>query len=511
MKESANPSLHQASVPIYPFFLLSYFFLHVWAENFERGLRFSLLFRPYAISLLVIILVWQFLGWLFKSTSKAAFFTFYLSFCFFSYGHFRSLLLTYVIRIPIPQMVFISIFIALAVLIPSFFLFRSRAEFQRLNTYLNIVTGVLLFFPLAYIVPYSFYPAAECLEYKEPLPQFTKHPEPLPDIYYIILDEYARQDMLKSEYDFDNTPFLEELKKRGFFIPDHSRSNYQQTDYSLSSSLNMRYLTSVDEDFPDLVKNNLVSRTLKATLGYRYVFMNSGCVLTDSSPTADELISYIGANDVELLMANTTLINAFTAFFFSKSWRYRHRYNFSRLEQMPERPSPKFVFAHILLPHPPFVFNADGSAFQSHTIRLTPLPFGLASYHEAYPQQVQYVNGKTLSLVDTLITKSKTPPIIIIQSDHGLDPIIRDGDAPHEYVNKRSANLTALLLPGGGAKSFPSTVTPVNIFRILFSHYFGANLPAVEDKIFMLHDTEDRPVFESITRTELELQAAKSD
>lgn len=511
MKESANPSPHQVSIPLYPIFSLSYFFLHVWAENFERGLRFSLLFRPYAISLLVVILVWQFLGWLFKSASKAAFFTFYLSFCFFSYGHFRSLLLTYVIRMPIPQMVFISIFIALAVLIPSFFLFRSRAEFKLCNTYLNVVTGILLFFPLGYIAPYTLYAQPQLIEYAEPLPEFTRHPDPLPDIYYIILDEYARQDTLKSEYNFDNTAFLEALRKKGFFIADKSRSNYQQTDYSLSSSLNMRYLLSVDEDFPDLVKNNLVSRALKLKLGYRYVFMNSGCVLTDASPTADELISYIGANDVELLMANTTMVNAFTAFFFAESWRYRHKYNFARLEQMPERPGPKFVFAHFLLPHPPFVFNQDGTAFQSNTIRLTPLPFSLAHYHEAYPKQVAYVNGKILKLVDELISKSRTPPIIIIQSDHGLDPIIHEGDSPNSYLLKRSANLTALFLPGDGVKDFPESITPVNIFRILFSHYFGANLPALEDKMFMLHDTEDRPVFESITRTELELQVAKSD
>jgi hypothetical protein len=37
--------------------------------------------------------------------------------------------------------------------------------------------------------------------------------QPLPDIYYIILDGYARSDVMRELFDFDNTAFLERLER----------------------------------------------------------------------------------------------------------------------------------------------------------------------------------------------------------------------------------------------------------------------------------------------------------
>ncbi len=64
----------------------------------------------------------------------------------------------------------------------------------------------------------------------------------LPDVYYIILDAYGRADRLKQFYGYDNTPFLDALRKRGFYIAQNSRANYDQTCLCLPSSLNMNYL-----------------------------------------------------------------------------------------------------------------------------------------------------------------------------------------------------------------------------------------------------------------------------
>ncbi len=58
-----------------------------------------------------------------------------------------------------------------------------------------------------------------------------------PAIYYIILDGYARSEVMRELFDFDNTAFLERLERKGFFVARGSNANYCQTPLSRSSSL----------------------------------------------------------------------------------------------------------------------------------------------------------------------------------------------------------------------------------------------------------------------------------
>ncbi|MDP2776344.1 MAG: hypothetical protein Q8O48_01770, partial [Anaerolineales bacterium] len=44
------------------------------------------------------------------------------------------------------------------------------------------------------------------------LPQYP------PDVYYIILDSYTREDFLEMVYDYDNSEFVEALQERGFYV-----------------------------------------------------------------------------------------------------------------------------------------------------------------------------------------------------------------------------------------------------------------------------------------------------
>ena len=66
-----------------------------------------------------------------------------------------------------------------------------------------------------------------------------------PDIYYIILDAYGREDVLMEMFNYDNTSFLRFLESKGFYVAECSQSNYAQTMLSLTSSLNFDYLDSL--------------------------------------------------------------------------------------------------------------------------------------------------------------------------------------------------------------------------------------------------------------------------
>src|SRR3970282_1068515 len=70
-----------------------------------------------------------------------------------------------------------------------------------------------------------------------------------PDIYYIILDGYARDDILRKFYQLDNRDFLDRLGELGFYVAGCAQSNYAQTQLSLASSLNFAYLDSLGDDF----------------------------------------------------------------------------------------------------------------------------------------------------------------------------------------------------------------------------------------------------------------------
>ncbi|MDP8957284.1 MAG: hypothetical protein M3N24_10080, partial [Actinomycetota bacterium] len=63
-----------------------------------------------------------------------------------------------------------------------------------------------------------------------------------PDIYYIVLDRYGGWRTLKSEFKYDNRPFLNRLRKKGFFVADESRTNYPRTAQAIAATLDMRYL-----------------------------------------------------------------------------------------------------------------------------------------------------------------------------------------------------------------------------------------------------------------------------
>ena len=104
--------------------------------------------------------------------------------------------------------------------------------------------------------------------------------ETLPDIYYIVLDGYARNDTLAEYYGLDNSGFTDSLQQQGFYVADRSYSNYPVTRWSLTSSLNMRYIHKEDQRGNEtsylfsLLRNNEVGRILKAQ-GYQYVHFNT--------------------------------------------------------------------------------------------------------------------------------------------------------------------------------------------------------------------------------------------
>jgi hypothetical protein len=140
---------------------------------------------------------------------------------------------------------------------------------------------------------------------------------------------------------------------------------------------------------------------------------------------------------------------------------------------VPDVPSPKFVFVHLVIPHHPFVFGPNGENLSSIG---SGVPKGVPKFEEykiKYPDQVRYINKRITAVVDLILQSSPNPPIIVIQGDHG--------PAPFDVNERRMKILNAYYFPDDLEGLYP-TITPVNTFRLIFDKYFGQNYPLLEDR-----------------------------
>lgn len=307
-----------------------------------------------------------------------------------------------------------------------------------------------------------------------------------PDIYYIILDGYGRADVLKTEYEFDNSEFLNTLQGLGFYVADCSQSNYAQTQISLASSLNFDYLDKLGTFIPGsddrgqlevLIKQSAVRRSLEAA-GYKTVAFATGFNWTQWDNANYYLAPRSKAgnlNEFEGLLLETTLARLIQDYsLFGKQdsgsnlYRERTLFALDKLDKLSYIKEPKFVFVHLIIPHPPYVFGPTGGPVAGNEVGTT------KSNNEAdhYRDQAIYISSRMQEIIPNIIANSTRPPVIVIQGDHG--PTVASNLQP------RMKNLSVYYLPGVDVKLYP-TITPVNSFRVIFNAYFGQNLPLLED------------------------------
>jgi len=341
----------------------------------------------------------------------------------------------------------------------------------------------------------------------------------LPDIYYIILDGYARSDVLKELYGYDNADFLEFLKSRGFYVAESSRANYDQTVLSLASSLNMEYINYFAEIYgvnskerfrvAQLIKNSAV-RKLLSQFGYKFVAFESGYERTElrsadlywsaETDVVPQITSFWQFNAFESLLLESTLFRAV----FDLPWlsaeslssvvigpeyqahRERIKYIFERLDDATTLEGNYFVFAHIVAPHPPFVFDSEGEALTPNSAyRLADgdyYPGSREEYIERYRDQLIFVNRNIMNVIERILEQSDQAPIIILQSDHGPGAYLVWDSPERTNLRERFGILNAYYFPGGDEGWLYPSITPVNTYRILLNRYFDGENELLDDE-----------------------------
>jgi len=335
----------------------------------------------------------------------------------------------------------------------------------------------------------------------------------LPDVYYILLDGYAREDVLKERFEFDNSAFINDLEKTGFYVADKSNSNYTHSHFSIPSTFNMEYVNylakQVGEEsgdrtpLRDLMLNHKAAPAFKE-IGYKYVQIGSQWGWTMESPQddieikpktdADSKILTIPLDEFALVYLQTTALKPWISTNIRSNLVARMLGAFERTEEVIPITEPTFTFTHVLSPHPPYLFDENGVIAGQTPLELDNHGF---SDKEKFVAQTKYVNKLTMDLVNKILEDSSKPPIIVIASDHGPASTLTPSDfvdidpknLNEAGVKERMATLNALYFPDKDYSKLYPNITPINNLRVILSQYFGKDYKLLPDKSYFSGNT----------------------
>jgi len=498
--------MKKQTFPFYPFLFAAFPVLALFAYNkFET--QFSNILRPLLVTLLIGSLLYGLFYLIFhKKVSKAALVTGVSLLLFFSYGHVFNLIQSSERLRPIlGRHPFLVAIFGLLWLVILFLAIRNKigSDFTHL---LNIFSIILISLPLIQMGRFYLSEAISQNRIKDNPSEVTAGESGLtyqPDVYYIILDMFARPDALNATYGIDLTDFVDSMTEMGFYFADESESNYGETFTSISTTLNMdliedymatHEITSGSAESGDLLIHNEV-RQLFQSMGYQTIAFSTGYRWSE---WADADIYYqirstnpLGAlTPFENLLFESTLIFPFRGYFLEylptpttedygqagvyHSLHIETQYNI--LETLPEIPlntNPTFTFAHVLIPHVPFVFGADGNLLQDPGYYTGDMAGAVddAYSEDGYANQVKFISREIAKISQEIIDQSENPPIIIIQGDHGWR-----GANRHQILN-------LYYFPGEDYTNLYPDISPVNSFRVVLDQFFGFDFPLLSDEV----------------------------
>ena len=507
-----------ARIPWFYILFTFYPLLFLWAVNISQ-MDPAVVIRPFLFTLAGSAVLFGLLYLFLRNGIKTALIGTLLLIAFFSYGH------VYYAARAVPALKFLNHH---TILLPLYLLliglgtwgiFRLR-KYDSLVLYLNIASLVLVVLQvveLSYAYIRTSYAASRPVKVQSGL-TLTAKLKDMPDIYVIVLDTYMRSDALKQDLGYDNSPFINQLTQMGFYVASCAHPNYTFTYASISALLNMRYIPGAyandlwsefnDSGFWSILKNDEVRQQLKS-VGYKTVafqeeypmleFDDSDVLIGTNHPTINSSYLYpfevmyrqsTAAIILTALDPNGKISHALQGIFsrqntnstdlsglpgVNKDLVATHiistQFILDHITDVPAIVGPKFTYIHLFIPHYPYVFGPDGQILTDPGFYDGDRGSAATTPYEdkGYVNQIQYIDKRMIPILQTVITKSKNPPIIVLMGDHGL------------RGTNRKTDLLAYYLPGhGSAKLYPS-ISPVNSFRLIFDEYFGANYPLLPD------------------------------
>lgn len=475
--------------------------LFLWAQNIDE-MRLADLVLPLVITLVVTALVLSLASRAFGSIQTSGIVVSVLVLLFFSYGYVLNALVTgfgpyrgemFQVAIGFGSL------LVLALVIRQVQGLGDRVH--RLTPILNVVAAALVLIQL--ITGGGSVLEGRSLSVRDTTEEVSQTAAVVrPDIIFILLDAYGRQDVLKDLYQLDNREFLEGLNQRGFQVAHDSRAPYIQTLLSMAAIFNLDYLdafTDLDLSAKDrvvlseIIWNSRAIRQLKQ-LGYSTAAFSSGYEMTEFRKADRYLQPRRSQGEFPRLLISMTPLRLIvpTGTWFDQQ-RSRIEYTLQTLPEMEGRENPLFVLAHVVAPHPPFVFGDDQDGQHGDVwYRMGDGSFRVNSdavrsrYVHQYRQQLEAVNELAMASVDGLLARPVGErPVIVVASDHGPGSELDWDSMADSNLRERVGSLFAVYFPDASTEiSLPDPMSPVNTFRLIFNRYFGADYLPLPSRSF---------------------------
>lgn len=441
-----------------------------------------------ALAPLMLLLAWGLmkgLRRLLKNPDKAALLSTLLLFTLFLAGGIQNALKALfdspLWRLLVKSPGFNILFLLLTAVLASL-LIRTKRNLQALNQAVLIGVSSLLLVSLATLAT----------DRRDAIWQANVKPPPVclesrgrpPDIYYFILDCYTSLDSLRDFWGYDSAEFVDFLRKNNFLINTSAKTEFRKTLYCLSSRLNMNYPPAAFANWDSRYNRNTLTSIIEHSAGpallraagYRIVNLSMTDLGPERAPYPMEF--NLCFRSVPLMFLERSILSPLNATYGqqvenagARSLADSRSQLFHDLEAVVAEASdkPRFVFAHVMMTHPPFVFNRDGTLHEL-------IKEKDCADNGIYLDQLIYSTRILTRAVSNILEKAAQPPVIVIQGDHGYRGM--RGKAKHQD-RQPSSILSAILLPGAKADDALLDIRPVNTLRLVFNHTFDAGLPYV--------------------------------
>ncbi len=479
------------SKPIYTFLLAAFFCLHGALENFG----FISFAEATEVFIYVIIAITIFF-YIFYFTTKSFIFSAFITFILAAVYLFFEVIKNAVFKIDFFNRYVLFLPLLIVSILLLIFLFKKYKWFYKVTFFLNVLLIVYCVLDAGLIIKIQM--STQKIVYQNPVVLNEKLVKHKPNVYLLLFDEYAGLQSLKDSFNYDNSPFYEQLRNDSFQIMPIF-SNYSITAFSMSSLFQMNYLKNLQntttvgwkqtQQCMLDIKNAPVFNHFK-NFGYDVKSFSMFEVLDNKSLGANQfllahhrVLTHKMFHNVFLKDVGFNFTNGrFASLFFQKLFladlpAYSNTAESKMLNTLENKTNPQFVYTHFLMPHYPFLYDSSGNKNALQTI------FKDRAWlvKEDYISYLKYCNKKMVEMERKIIEKDPGA-IIILLSDHGFRY-----EGSHNDKSEFN-NFCAVRNLSTSNNHSTATISNVNLFRYIFNTTYKQSIPYLTDSMVFLKE-----------------------